>query len=509
MFTTYCNISSVIILGDFNCALNVNRLTNINSRATKFSQFVEKLNVVSFCHHENRIGPNWTFKSSSNGPESLVDHIFVPYDIVDSVVDVKILTHNDYNLSDHLPVLASFNFDFHIVRSLQANPGKHAVSWSKAMEGNQIYDYTYKLSNSLWALDSGNIKTADEVDICLDAITTAIEEASKEFLPRKSFIKHLKPYWSVAVKYLHHNMRATRRSWITNEVDNKLFWSLIKSSKRGGQGDGGTCLEVNGELLNDPQSVLTGWASHFQSVFSNDDDPSFDRGFYTEVSNTVNCIREELGRSNPSDKLLTSTHEVCSNLKNNKCGDIDGINYEHLKYGGQLIHLNPVCAPYKVFITRLLEYRHGTSSTTTGFVPDVVRILEKYRLKNHLLTYFKNYIFPSKSVWKKIVRHQIKVIETERRIQSLNDDPELEMFNQIQPDVTPHSVFQIWRSKPTLRWKCQLFVKSCSLVKPSAKRTVLCEKCGQFFTCIISHGLLVCPLFHDPRIEFWESVTSF
>jgi hypothetical protein len=71
-------------------------------------------------------------------------------------------------------------------------------------------------------------------------------------------------------------------------------------------------------------------------------------------------------------------------------------------YFGRLCMLGPETTTKQVFINRLfsLRYRQG-EERVTGFIPDMMRLLQKYNLQEFLETYINDQYFPRKAEWRK------------------------------------------------------------------------------------------------------------
>ena len=59
-----------------------------------------------------------------------------------------------------------------------------------------------------------------------------------------------------------------------------------------------------------------------------------------------------------------------------------------------------------VFLNRLTSY-FVNGAGVAGFIPNVVKLLEKYHLSGNLYTYMRDSIFPSISSWKRMVKCEI------------------------------------------------------------------------------------------------------
>ncbi|VDI82048.1 Hypothetical predicted protein [Mytilus galloprovincialis] len=121
------------------------------------------------------------------------------------------------------------------------------------------------------------------------------------------------------------------------DCDQRFVWSVIKSGRKSVS----HCqqLNISGIQLISSDEIRDGWVTHFQSVFS------FDSNLINPVNekaidNTINDLLETV-RTNTNENIEEFTfdelYKLCDNLPCNKSPGLDGICYEHLKYGGKLL----------------------------------------------------------------------------------------------------------------------------------------------------------------------------
>jgi hypothetical protein len=112
------------------------------------------------------------------------------------------------------------------------------------------------------------------------------------------------------------------------EFDQKTAWSLINC--RRSRKSNAVILKTNGNLLTDPNDVCNEFAKHFEQIAKI---PNDDPDIVKRVSDfRTQCCDGEI-RHIETDELS----KLLKGLSNNKACGIDGITYEHLKYGGKLL----------------------------------------------------------------------------------------------------------------------------------------------------------------------------
>ena len=116
------------------------------------------------------------------------------------------------------------------------------------------------------------------------------------------------------------------------DVDQKTLWGALRNKKRSSYI---RSLKISDKIITLPVDVCNEMADHFSKVFSDGSEDDFDNNFKLILEAKVSAFNANAVLSNEvfsiSPKLVSN---ICSNLPNNKLCDLDGIFYEHIKYGG-------------------------------------------------------------------------------------------------------------------------------------------------------------------------------
>lgn len=83
------------------------------------------------------------------------------------------------------------------------------------------------------------------------------------------------------------------------------------------------------------------------------------------------------------------------------------IDIRKLQFLGRLCELDIKTLPKRIFLHRLFSYLYSPVCKPYGFIPDIISILSKYSLLNHLLLYLDEGYFPPKPEWKIIVKASV------------------------------------------------------------------------------------------------------
>lgn len=218
------------------------------------------------------------------------------------------------------------------------------------------------------------------VDHFYEDLSTAIKTADV-VLPRVKYKKHVKPFWSNSLKESRNSVMTARAKWLKmgsprcpnnvfyrqykitkcryrreqrkavweferkefddiadlSELDHGRFWRLLNNRVRRKKRKQKTViLEKDGGVFTDPQTIADLWANYYEKLAT----PS-EHEHQKEMGNRVSEILTnsegtyEYTFNSPitEEEIIT----VVKTLPNGKSPCIDGITYEHIKYGGEII----------------------------------------------------------------------------------------------------------------------------------------------------------------------------
>ncbi|CAG2245958.1 unnamed protein product [Mytilus edulis] len=399
IYRAYTNLGTVFLLGDFNCKIEGPRYKFVNDkRSNLLNTHLEATSSVSLHTLTFAIGPIHTFQSYDGGPKTAIDHIITQRENICYISEVFIPDEDIFNVSDHKPIICTMEINgYRRSDNLNQNPLltqlSEKVAWTKAIELNLITDYSFAVSQNLWSVCApSSPATAETIESYYKTIVDAIMTADHDTLPHKSFVKHLKPYWTNTVKINHAHMRKRRADWIANgkihnrnnyffraykdakrdfrkelelaynaymkdcaqkleesiDSDQKYVWSVLKSRRK----QKVICreLRVNGRTYTDDNDICEAWADHFESIFKTDRtllNPEREQHMKQTIADIRNCFKAV--SENITEFEYDEVYNVCKKLKNNKSTGLDKVSYEHVKYGGKQLQKH-LCALFNLII---------------------------------------------------------------------------------------------------------------------------------------------------------------
>ncbi len=204
--THYISQGQIIIGGDFNAQITIDK-SLANPKSIRCSQFAVENNLIAVNTTGKRIGPNYSFIPT----RSMIDHFLVDQTLVHDVQAFTVLEENEQfiQMSDHLPLLAKLCTRQNIEINFEHN--EQSIAWNK-LSDDHLTMYQYSLDQSLNSVSMHECT----VDSLSDGIRHAIHHAANTVLPKSTFNKHTKPYWTSEVKNAHSKSRQMRATWIAN-----------------------------------------------------------------------------------------------------------------------------------------------------------------------------------------------------------------------------------------------------------------------------------------------------
>ena len=97
----------------------------------------------------------------------------------------------------------------------------------------------------------------------------------------------------------------------------------------------------------------------------------------------------------------------------------------------------------KLFLHRLMAFKNSVTTINVGFISDVARILNKYKLNNFIENVISNSYFPPKTIWKHILNRSLNHTFTSSWNQTVINDSAHGRFVFIHINIT----------EPLLLWK--------------------------------------------------------
>ena len=151
------------------------------------------------------------------------------------------------------------------------------------------------------------------------------------------------------------------------------------------------------------------------------------------------------------------------------------IDFKTLLLLGQLCRLLCRHLSQSVFVHRLVRFMNGDKHCV-WFISDIYKLLYKYQLVGYILTFLKDALFPSKPVWRAILRQHV--------LQSNTHTMKKELIHNENEWLSPNFVgtnrvsnlWSICRNLPSLSLACRKLLRIVTLFI-SRQYVRQCQKC--------------------------------
>ena len=181
------------------------------------------------------------------------------------------------------------------------------------------------------------------------------------------------------------------------------------------------------------------------------------------------------------------------------------IDTRRLLFLGRLCCLEEHLLPKKIFLVRLFSYIESLSNNQKGFIPDIVSLLYRHGLLDHLNNWLTNGSFPDRNAWKRIVRNNVSVNYLDARSARIASDSDFSKFRSIFRCTSPASLWTL----PAISGEISLrkfIAKLCTYVPSDAVE--VCALCNRQFRDVFCHAVCTCSVTFTRRELWWSCITD-
>ncbi len=228
----------MLFIGDFNAHLHGRHFVkDLDARGLELTNFLNINNLVSINTLDSCVGADSTFVTYDGRHESLIDHIVMARDIVDTISKCEVLDDSVLNVSRHRPIVCTLKQLDSTGEHIPRDDSVPRINWKKAQK-EHIANYQSEISSSLQSVTSElNLppQCTTDLDIIYDNFVTSMCKCSDDCIPKSKFRSFLKPYWNAELTDLHRNMKTMRRVWAAcgrPRGSEHISYSEYKDAKR-------------------------------------------------------------------------------------------------------------------------------------------------------------------------------------------------------------------------------------------------------------------------------------
>ena len=92
---------------------------------------------------------------------------------------------------------------------------------------------------------------------------------------------------------------------------------------------------------------------------------------------------------------------------------------------------------------RLIKWKWNNTGMT-GFIPDIIKVLQEFDLFGYIADYLINGSFPSKSGWKNIVKSAVHGKDQNDWVNKINKKSQLNFFLSCHPLIGISKWYELW-----------------------------------------------------------------
>ena len=361
----------VLLAGDFNAHLP-NTCTSPNQQGKLLNDLIDQNHLYPVSCSSIVSGPNYTYFS---GPSTTtVDYIFLDVALSSYVNSCEVMSHHPLNLSDHLAVSVSVSIVE--MKSTLPQPMPARINWSKAVAEGSIQCYANKVHLQLAPLLDTAHLSVSELDNEIKSVVNILIDAAQECLP---FIKHSKKKFildhklstlcklsKIAWKRWKDAGRPNHGQTYTEKRDTrravKMHISACRAQKERSEiqkrdllfknkdcrrfrvfksnSECSKLLDVNKQPVTDSAKILELFRSYFLDLASSDMHP--DGPVFSAMKNLSMLEADSFTHEDQildTDIVVEEIEDALKVLKLGRSKGADGLNSEHLLYGGTAVTL--------------------------------------------------------------------------------------------------------------------------------------------------------------------------
>ena len=183
------------------------------------------------------------------------------------------------------------------------------------------------------------------------------------------------------------------------------------------------------------------------------------------------------------------------------------VDFKKLNLLGQLCRNDTHCWITPVFRIRLESYFVNPTGQM-GFFRDIMRLLEKYGLSEYIETYKMCNIFPSKLIWKRVMKQRIWQYETVQW-QNRITNTDFSLFSRLHNVYEPHIFWHSAKENPQSSCYYKSVMQMIALVSNNFRGPFICSYCKSQYVNLVEHCIHECIYLAAERILLVTNVYMF
>ena len=341
--------------------------------------FISEYSFVAANLSDMATGPLNTFDNDMGN--SCIDYILVPTELWPKVTSCSCMSNDPLNTSDHSPVSAVFMVKGAKKLTIDVKR-KPNLKWGKLDAEQMATRYTVPVGHELESLYN-NVSCIEPTPKALDNLITevvAILRAGESGIPKATYKKHLKPFWSEDLTRLKCIKIRAYKEWVkagrprdtenelyiiykqtkkdfckklrsmsksydeekvrevikSAEVDNISFWRILKNERAEHKVKVPAINDEHDKTIYDLDGILNVWHKYFSELCTPKKSASYDANHFKTITEEVRgyTLMNDTDQFTINEFSQDEVAKGLRKLKSNKTPGYDLITKEHLVHAG-------------------------------------------------------------------------------------------------------------------------------------------------------------------------------
>ena len=141
-----------------------------------------------------------------------------------------------------------------------------------------------------------------------------------------------------------------------------------------------------------------------------------------------------------------------------------------------------------------------------GFIPDVIKLLEKYQMLHIVHRFVDTSRFPSKNAWNRLLKgrlHQSAICSWNSRTLA----QEFYRFRIVHPEFQPHWAWYFSKNQRKLLSPCTSVIQMTASLTDT-RHNILCAACDSYYDNIADHCIHECSYLTIDRTKLWQDIRN-
>ncbi|MES9994111.1 MAG: reverse transcriptase family protein [Candidatus Thiodiazotropha sp.] len=180
------------------------------------------------------------------------------------------------------------------------------------------------------------------------------------------------------------------------------------------------------------------------------------------------------------------------------------IDFRKLNLFGQLCRNDTQCWITPLFRSRLKSYFENKYDQK-GFLPDIIKLLEKYGLIQYIEVFRTENVFPGKFAWKRLLRQSICQNEVAMWHDRMNSS-DFSLFYRLHNVHEPHYLWRTAKEYPQYFHCYKSVMQMIATISNNFTGPFICSYCNSHYDNRVFHCIYECSYLKNERAILWNDI---